>query len=315
MTWGVLVLWIISALVIVPERRTYRLIIYFCIFSLITSAAYFLLGSPDVAMAEAAIGVFSTIFFIIYAEKYYGLRENIERDRVRKRFSAKGLIKPFMALLLCAGAFALAVNFIPQAGMDDYLKREYLTRFMTDVGGENAVTAIYLGYRVYDTLFEALILVIAVVAVTHLSYFEQNQASGTSPNEMTTSKIAVLSVRIISPILLAFGVYLILNGHITAGGGFQGGLVLAAFFICRYMVYRIDDIPIGSVIRMEEYFYIGITVITIIVVFLGVAAYVPAALVLFYQNAYLISMNILIGLKVAGGFFALFYRFVSVERR
>jgi len=35
----------------------------------------------------------------------------------------------------------------------------------------------------------------------------------------------------------------------------------------------------------------------------------------FYQNAYLISMNVLIGLKVAGGFFALFYRFVSVERR
>ena len=55
---SLLILWIIVALVIVFERRVYRNIIYFGIFSLVTSVCFLLLGSPDVAMAEAAIAVF-----------------------------------------------------------------------------------------------------------------------------------------------------------------------------------------------------------------------------------------------------------------
>ena len=54
MIYALLILWIAAALVILIEPRNGRIIIYLCIFSLLTSLAYFFLGSPDAAMAEAA---------------------------------------------------------------------------------------------------------------------------------------------------------------------------------------------------------------------------------------------------------------------
>ncbi|MCL2203317.1 MAG: DUF4040 domain-containing protein [Defluviitaleaceae bacterium] len=314
MTQGLLVLWIVSSLAIVFETRTYRLIIYFSIFSLITSVAYFLLGSPDVAMAEAAIAAFASIFFIICIEKYYSRKENVEKDSAKGESLARKAVKAVPALVLCVGLFFLVIYFIPGIEPSHYLKHLYLQRFMTDVGGENAVTAIYLGYRVYDTLFEALILVIAVVAVTHMSYSEKTQVADGSHSEIETSRVAALSLRIICPIIVAFGAYLIINGHISAGGGFQGGLALATFFICRYMVYDIYDISVKNVLQWEEFIFAIIIVVTAIAVFLGAATYMPAAIVPIYQSVYLIIMNLLIGLKVACAFFVLFYRYITIER-
>jgi multicomponent Na+:H+ antiporter subunit B len=315
MTQGVLALWILSGVWLIFENRIYRLIIYFGIFSLITSLAYLLMGAPDIAMAEAAISAFCTIFFIICIEKYYGSRETVETERTRGEPLLRRLAAALPPLLFCAGLFALFVYAIPDSEVSTYLKYQYMQRFMADVGGENAVTAIYLGYRVYDTLFEALILVIAVVAVSHMSYFREDHVDDGRHSEMEASGMAVLTMRVICPIIIVFGAYLILNGHISAGGGFQGGLAVASFFICRYMVYGIYDIPIKKVIKLEEIVFLSITVVTVFAVFLVASAYVPAALLPFYQDTYLIVMNLLIGLKVACGFFALFYRYIAIERR
>jgi len=314
MTQTLLVMWIISGLAIVFESRMYRIIIYFGVFSLLTSVAFFLLGSPDVAMAEAGIAAFSTVFFVICIEKYYSRRENIERERVDRGKLIKRILRVTPALILCVGLFALVLYFSPESAAAQYLKVEFLARFMADVGGENAVTAIYLGYRVYDTLFEALILVIAVVAVSHMSYSDQTQVADGTHSEIETSRVAALSLRIICPIIIAFGAYLILNGHLSAGGGFQGGLALATFFICRYMVHDIYDISVRKVLKWEEIIFIGIIIVTVIAVFLGAHAYMPTDILPLYQGAYLILMNLLIGLKVACGFFILFYRYITIEK-
>ncbi|MCL2704272.1 MAG: DUF4040 domain-containing protein [Defluviitaleaceae bacterium] len=317
MTQALLVLWILCAIFIILENRIYRVIIYFGIFSLITSLAYLLLGAPDVAMAEAAISAFCTIFFIICIEKYYSSRDNVKKEEERgsKKHLFRGFVKLLPPLALCAGLFVLFVYFIPDSPMSTYLKYQYLMRFMQDVGGENAVTAIYLGYRVYDTLFEALILVISVVAVSHMSYYEASQVKDGKHSEIENSGMAIFTMRLICPIIIIFGAYLIMNGHISAGGGFQGGLAVATFFICRYLIYDIYDIPVNKVIKLEEIVFISIIIVTAFAVFLGAAAYMPTAFLPFYHNIYLIIMNVLIGMKVACGFFVLFYRYIAIERR
>jgi multisubunit Na+/H+ antiporter MnhB subunit len=48
-------------------------------------------------------------------------------------------------------------------GIRDY----YLSEYEADTSAENAVAAIYLNYRVYDTIFEALLLLIAIIATVH----------------------------------------------------------------------------------------------------------------------------------------------------
>ena len=318
MLYVLLTLWIICSLLLMFEYKVYRILIYFGIFSLITAVTYLILGAPDVALAEAGISVFTTVLFIVCAEKYYSHRGGIAAYSAEhpKKVKIGKLVKryclPFIFCVFLAGLF---IYFMPNEVMSTYLKYQYLSDFMITVGGENAVTAIYLGYRVYDTLFEALLLVIAVVAVAHMSWSPQTAVDDGHHSEIENYSMAVFTMRIICPIILAFGIYVIMNGHISAGGGFQGGLIIASFFVCRYLIYGIYDIPVKKVIKLEEMVFINIIIVAVLAIFLGTGALLPAEFSVVFQDIYLIIMNIMIGLKVACGFFILFYRFVTIERR
>jgi multicomponent Na+:H+ antiporter subunit B len=48
----------------------------------------------------------------------------------------------------------------------------YKNHYFADTSAQNAVTAIYLNYRVFDTLFEALMLLISVIGIIHFSRHE-----------------------------------------------------------------------------------------------------------------------------------------------
>jgi multicomponent Na+:H+ antiporter subunit B len=124
--------------------------------------------------------------------------------------------------------------------------------------------------------------------------------------------MAIFAIRIICPIIILFGIYLIANGHITSGGGFQGGLAVASFFICRYMVYNIYDMPVSKVIKVEKLVFTITVLLAMFAIFLGAMYHLYHPV---FQNIYLVAMNMLIGMKVACAFFILFYRYIAIERR
>jgi len=316
---GLFFVWFISAgLMFIEQRSIIRVFIYFGIFSLVTSICFLLLGAPDVAMAEAAISAFTTVFFVVCFERYYNYRKrgNVDVDTNHNpnpktlRINAKNLSRHIPSAVLALLLFGLFLAFLPSANANLYLKEQYITYFPQDVGGTNAIGAIYLGYRVYDTLFEALMLVVSVVAVIHMSSYNIAEVTkGPTSNIRRWGGMAVFTIRIISPIIILFGIYLIANGHLTAGGGFQGGLAIAAFFICRYLIYDIYDLPIRKVMKYEEGIFFLSVILAIIVVFADNITYLP-----FISDYYLVIMNTLIGLKVTCGFIILFYRFIVIER-
>jgi multicomponent Na+:H+ antiporter subunit B len=156
---------------------------------------------------------------------------------------------------------------------------------------------------------------VAVVAVLHMSHISDIEVEKGEDDEIGKDGMAVFTLRIVCPLIVIFGVYLAINGHISAGGGFQGGLAIAAFFVCRYLVCNISDISINRVILIEELIFISIIILSVLAVFLGVVAFLPTTFLPIFQYAYLILMNVFIGLKVACGFFILFYRFIAVEGR
>lgn len=112
------------------------------------------------------------------------------------------------------------------------------------------------------------------------------------------------------PFILVFSVYMILNGHITPGGGFQGGAVLASIFICKYMIVPIKDIRLYKVQRVEKIALLFVLLLAIAFVVTGINTIYPA-----FSPYYMILMNLLIGLKVACGMTIIFYRFVYYESR
>lgn len=94
-------------------------------------------------------------------------------------------------------------------------------------GTANIVTSVVLGYRGLDTLGELTILFIAATAVglilgkqTRLHPIRQG------------GYILRIAADVLHPFLLLLGVYIIVHGHLTPGGGFQGGVILAiAYFL------------------------------------------------------------------------------------
>ena len=307
-----LFLLLVSALLSILEKRTSRTIIYLGIFSVFCAICFMLLSAPDVALAEASVGVFSTIFFFVCFEKHYELGTPYVPTITVKRV-VKIIKKNILPLCFTLFLFGLFIYFIPANAADhnSYLKELYATGFSHDIGGENAVTSIYLGYRLYDTLFEALMLVVAVVAIMHLSGFRSHAMPDESHHSSIDNSVIVMyTVRLVSPVMLLFGLYLILNGHLSPGGGFQGGAVIASFFICRYFVHHIYDIDIDFVVKLEKLIFVVAVGMGIFFIFLGLDAFsvVP-------QRIYLIAMNILIGLKVVCGFIVIFYRYIAFERR
>ena len=100
-------------------------------------------------------------------------------------------------------------------------------RHATDV-----VNAITYDYRGFDTLGEEFILFSAVVGVMLLLRPEKNQPPGQkSPalkDRATLSETVKVFATVMFGITVLFGIYIVTHGQLTPGGGFQGGVIIAA---------------------------------------------------------------------------------------
>lgn len=77
------------------------------------------------------------------------------------------LVLAIFILFVCVNTMQfsnLSENQNPRILKDYVLDNAYL-----DTGAENSVTSIYLYYRYYDTLFEALMLLFSIIAVIYMS--------------------------------------------------------------------------------------------------------------------------------------------------
>lgn len=96
----------------------------------------------------------------------------------------------------------------------------------SEVGAANIVTAVVLGYRGIDTLGELSILFAAATAGGFV--LGRQRAAARAAGQ--AGFILRAGGDLLFPLLLVVGLYIVLHGHLTPGGGFQGGVILAAAF-------------------------------------------------------------------------------------
>lgn len=101
-----------------------------------------------------------------------------------------------------------------------------LDRAPDEVGTANIVTSVLLAYRGLDTLGELTVLFVAAIAAGLVL----GQRRPDAPYEPKAGFILQSAADILFPFLIIVGAYIILHGHLTPGGGFQGGAILAAAF-------------------------------------------------------------------------------------
>ena len=157
------------------------------------------------------------------------------------------VIYDIISVLVCLTLVAtllITVSYLPRfGGNDNPAENEVYTRYLeeelSEAGAVNAVAGMILDYRAFDTLGESNVLFIAVCSVIILLRADYN-------SRLRTLSIPQLSIHslprpdndifraasmVLVPVGMLFGIYIILNGHLSAGGGFSGGAVIGACLI------------------------------------------------------------------------------------
>lgn len=139
----------------------------------------------------------------------------------------------------------VAVNDLPAFGDDSdptvgVVPERYLEQGMYETGAVNTVAGMILDYRAFDTLGESFVLFTATVAVTILLSNQGQRRKVKLPREVvdySRDPIVATVVKLVIPVVFMFGVYVLLNGHLSPGGGFSGGAILACAPILFAMVW------------------------------------------------------------------------------
>ena len=168
-------------------------------------------------------------------EKAYDLGQN----RYLKVFER---IYRILAILFCvffAYVLIYNVSYLPPSGaairpVNNEVSKRYIEQGLEETGAVNIVAGMILDYRAFDTLGESHVLFTATVTVLILMRLDKkkkdkkaDRESQYEPTDMILQGIAAVLV----PVIMIFGIYVILNGHISPGGGFSGGAIIGAGLI------------------------------------------------------------------------------------
>lgn len=87
------------------------------------------------------------------------------------------MIRRILILFFClaAAGFVLVVYNESEMLPDPSLVEYYLKNFQEETFAQNAVAAIYLNYRMFDSIFETLILLVSVTAVINFSWRQDHE--------------------------------------------------------------------------------------------------------------------------------------------
>jgi len=134
-----------------------------------------------------------------------------------------------LTLLLTAAIFARVALHYSEHEELTKLARHYAGQGPAELGAANLVTAVVVTYRGLDTLGEVTVLFISAAgAGLMLRRRERPQATVRPEEKKPASEIVETAAELLLPIIFIFGVYVFVNGHLTPGGGFQGGAIIAA---------------------------------------------------------------------------------------
>lgn len=122
---------------------------------------------------------------------------------------------------------ALLLGYTPDSELNQS-GRYYAEHTAQDIGAANIVTAIIVTYRGLDTLGEVTVLFLTATIIGLVLKQEQRKHTSKQAQSDSSSELLSTGSRLLIPLILVMGAYVFVNGHLTPGGGFQGGAIIAS---------------------------------------------------------------------------------------
>ena len=233
----------------------------------------------------------------------------------------------FLVAAVAAGALLLwGLTGLPDYGVYTGPYGDVLNQVaVAERKAANVVAAVTFDYRGIDTMGEEFILFAAVLGVAILLRAQRDETEQPPDEDAadrhapgTSNAVRVVGLALVGPVVL-FGVYVVTHGHLSPGGGFQGGVVLATAALLVYLsgeyvtLRRVSPEVVGDLAESTGaagYVAVGL---------LGVAAgvtFLANVLPLGQPGAWLSAgtipvLNLAVGLEVAGGFVLLLSEFLE----
>ena len=214
----------------------------------------------------------------------------------------------------------LTVSYLPRLGdpngpNNNEVSERYVEHGMEEFGAVNMVTNMILCYRGFDTFGETCVLFIAATCVIVLLRKNEEEIENLKETdwkyEPKPDAILQMVTRILVPVIL--------NGHLSPGGGFSGGATIGAgliLYVTTFGFHKMqrffdektyDRVKVGALslysVTMIYYFYTGANMIKSVI-----PSGTPGNIL---SGGMILPINIFVGLEVACTmycFFALFRR-------
>lgn len=186
------------------------------------------------------------------------------------------------------------------------------------------VAAVTFDYRGFDTLGEEFILFTAVAGALLLLRCQKQEKTIGSRDEAAGRSLPPMSEAVqaaglvMFPFTLILAIYVVIHGHLTPGGGFQGGVILASAFYFVYLSGEFEDlatfVPDHLIDLLESAGAAGFALLALAPLFLGkpfMTNSIPFGTTGQLASAgFLPFFNSAVGLEVGAAFVLLIFAFL-----
>jgi len=189
----------------------------------------------------------------------------------------KRLIILLVLAMLAVIFLNLAANYSEKTSLSP-LGQYYVEQGPAELGAANLVTAVVVTYRGLDTLGEVTVLFISAAGVGLLlrrtrrrdddeDLEKGDRAEETAGTHKPASEIVETATQLLLPMVILFGIYVFLNGHLSPGGGFQGGAIIASgtmFLLLALPESHISRLMIAMTESLSGFSYVVIGVLGVL---------------------------------------------------
>lgn len=175
------------------------------------------------------------------------------------------MAKRFFSLALVvavAAAFFPLLAAIEERHQVAPLAHTYLSEGPDTLGAANLVTSVIVTYRGLDTLGEVTVLFAASTGVALVfgslrkhpgsdAEVTGDTAAARRRRRQPPSELVQTGSGILIPLMIVFGVFIFTHGHLTPGGGFQGGVIVAAAVLLAFLAGTVRELAHGVFSLLE----------------------------------------------------------------
>jgi multicomponent Na+:H+ antiporter subunit B len=136
-------------------------------------------------------------------------------------------------------------------------------------GVANAVTTVVVYFRGFDTLGEIAVLFIASLGIGLMI-----QTNTLCQIKSKSNFMLYAASKMLFPIIVLFGIYVMVYGHLSPGGGFQGGVIIASGVLLLLISNKNFELSHSFIAVLEAfagiaYVLIGLIGLVVLDTFLG----------------------------------------------